>query len=337
MLGYLVQLIVNFLFNVLIHKPKKRIKTPPGKVDSGQGEASVDALCRSTAEMLERRNLAGLMLDDFSFSQKLRKSDISSPALEDKLRAMALEVTGRLGLPPLKQVIVVRIDDVQQPDRFGEYDPGSRIIRFFIKKKYFPEQLEAALCHECAHYFMDLKGLADLSNMALNERRTDVIACLVGFSRIMIRGYMLLTKAHYRVVTWTTDSTRVGYLDAADCEQVRKYLLGIRPQLQSRQNAAADEAALRTQLTHNIAGAKAMLEQARAMKAAHGMPATGRMPAKTLAKVQQALLALENGELEARIRNCEAGIKGRPEQLRGVNQDIMAVCEQLSMLLAAFR
>ena len=151
MLGYLMQLIVNFLLNVLIHKPKKRIKTPPGKVDSGQGEASVDALCRSTAEMLERRSLAGLMLDDFSFSQKLRKSDISSPALEDKLRAMALEVTGRLGLPPLKQVIVVRIDDVQQPDRFGEYDPGSRTVRFPVPSRGNPAARPSAAAGSRSH------------------------------------------------------------------------------------------------------------------------------------------------------------------------------------------
>lgn len=99
MLSYLMSLIVNYLVSVLIHKPRKRTKADPNK-KVWTGEASVDALSQSTAALLERRGLGALMLRDFSFQQRLRRCDINSQALEEKLRAMALEVASHLSLPP---------------------------------------------------------------------------------------------------------------------------------------------------------------------------------------------------------------------------------------------
>ena len=336
MLSYLMSLIVNCLVSVLIHKPRKRMKADPNK-KVWTGEASVDALSQSTAALLERRGLGALMLRDFSFQQRLRRCDINSQALEEKLRAMALEITSHLSLPPLRQVNVVRIDDDRQIDRFGEYDSAGKRINFYIKPKNDPEQITAALCHECTHYFMEMRELNDWSDRLLNERRTDVTACLIGFSRIMVRGYMILTKSHYRVVAWTADSNRVGYLDAADCDQVRKNLIKLRPGLQKRRAEEDNVNALKARLNQNIAGAKAMTEQVRAMLAAHGAPTGGRMPAKSLAGLQRALLALENGELETRIRQCESASRGDVGQLRAASNDIMAVCEALSTVLSAFK
>ena len=121
MLSYLMSLIVNYLVSVLIHKPRKRTKADPNK-KVWTGEASVDALSQSTAALLERRGLGALMLRDFSFQQRLRRCDINSQALEEKLRAMALEVTSHLSLPPLRQVNVVS-DRLQQDHGQRVYDP----------------------------------------------------------------------------------------------------------------------------------------------------------------------------------------------------------------------
>ena len=331
MLAYIVQRIIIYLAQVLIFKPRRRTKRAQGQ--TGLDAATLASLCESSATMLERSGLSQLMLRDFRFSRRLTRRDIRRADLAQRLTVMAREVTDSLSLPPLNEVVVNMLPKGSAaPKSFGTYESAQRRVTFYLKPDTFPEPIEAALCHECTHYFMDLRRLDDWRNRQTNECRTDVMACLVGFSRIMVRGYMVMTHARYRVVTWETDSMRVGYLDAVDCENVRKYLMKLRPGLQNRQQARASAADMQAQLSRNLAGAAAMLEQLEGMYAAHGAPGTGRISKKELARLQSALLALETGELRARLKQCQAqgDVSGRLKQVNDL-------CETLSVLHSAFR
>lgn len=311
------------------------MKRVNGQSGSGLDAAALNSLCQSASALLERNHLEKLMLGDFRFSSRLKKREIRDPGLLQRLTDMAREVTDSLELPPLREVTLKILPKNSQGGKaFGTYESAFKRINFFIKEDSFPEHIEAALCHECTHYFMDVRGLDDWRDRLTNERRTDVMACLIGFSRIMIKGYMIMTHARYRVISWETDSMRVGYLDAVDCEQVRKYLLARRPQIQSKQQAQANADRMKLDLARNIAGAKAMLEQIEILYASHGAPKPGRMSGRDLARLQRALLSLETGDLRRRLTQCEAQTGGDANaRLKAVNE----LCGEISILHAAFR
>lgn len=324
-------MIIQSLVNVLIHKPRRRIKRAQGQ--SGLDAAILDELCAKSFALLHRSGLDSLMLKDFSFSRHLTKKDVKSPNLRQKLTSMTREITDWLGLPPLKEVTVTLLPkDSNYAKHFGTYESAYRRINFYLKEDTFPEQIEAAICHECTHYFMELRLLDDWSDRQKNEYMTDVISCLVGFSKIMIRGYMVMTHARYRVIMWDTNSMRVGYLDAVDCEHVREVLLKQRPELQKRLKERTDREALRLEVERNIAGAKAMLEQIEAMYESHSIPKPGHMSKANLSVLQNALLSLETGELRTRLNQCES-----QRDVAAASKEIASLCKELTVLHAAFR
>ena len=179
---------------------------------------------------------------------------------------------------------------------------------------------------------LDAAILDDWSDRQKNEYMTDVISCLVGFSKIMIRGYMVMTHARYRVIMWDTNSMRVGYLDAVDCEHVREVLLEQPPELQKRLKERTDREALRLEVERNIAGAKAMLEQIEAMYESHSIPKPGHMSKANLSVLQNALLSLETGELRTRLNQCES-----QRDVAAASKEIASLCKELTVLHAAFR
>ena len=333
----LINLFLNLL-NVLFHKPRARTLKAADKQAQDLGEAAPDRLAETTADLLRRHGLEKLMLGDFAFRTRLSKADCKdAPALQRKLWDMMMEVVHHLSLVPLREVTVQFVTDAEAKGRIGEYDSGNRRISFYIQNKHLPEQIAAALCHECTHYFMEVNGLNDWSDRLLNERRTDVMTCLIGFSKIMIDGYMVMTKAHYRVVTWTAESQRVGYLDAEDCTVVRRRLLALRPELERRQAERQRQAEHRRELENCLSGARVMLTQVADTRAVRSAPDTGRLPKRELARLQAALLALESGELEGMLRRAEAASKDDPAQLEAARRDALSVCEALSLILSAYR
>lgn len=321
---------------VLLHKPKKRMKRAEGQ--TGLDAEMLDDLCQSSSDLLKSKGVETLMLRDFTFSHHLTRKDIRSENLVPRLTAMAKEVTDALSLPQLKEVTVTVIPrDNTEVRYFGTYESSYRRINFFIKPDCFPEQLEAALCHECTHYFMDTLSMDDWSDRQRNEYRTDVMSCLVGFSRIMIRGYTVMTHARYRVVTWETDGMRVGYLDAVDCEHVRSFLLKARPIIQQKHRLQESIQKMKTDLVRNTAGARAMLEQLNAMKSSYGQPNAGRIRQKDMTSLQKAMYSLESGELEARLRQCETMSHQGDDQLKKALESVDALCQDLSLLHAAYK
>ena len=79
-----------------------------------------------------------------------------------------------------------------------------------------------------------------------------------------------------------------------------------------------------------------MLEQARAMIAVSKSPKK-KLSRGELARLQQTLLALENGSCTERLNQAEKALSGDLAAVRGADDSVLAVCGELYRLMLAFQ
>lgn len=324
-----------YLLRVLLSKPKKK------RLDSGEktprGQASAERLAETAIAAFERKGMENLLLTDFSFQSQLTKDECGSLSLmEKKLQSMMAEVLNYLHLAPIS-LHVYPAGEHTKTDRLGEFDGTHRTLNFYIKGVYAPEQLAAALCHECTHYFMNIYLFDDWNDRALNERRTDVVACLAGFSKIMIDGYMVISDVEYEVTSWkTTNSRKVGYLNARKCRNVRKILLENRTRLLQKKRSRDEMEDIRMRLKKQISVAEELIEYAENMLAVIRIPDGHKQSKKEMKNTQLAFMALENGDLKLKLKQIKAMQNGTLDQLREAEKNTEEICGTLSRILAAF-
>lgn len=138
--------------------------------------------------LMKRRKLDHLLMSDYVFKTRITDRDKRDHAvLREKLNLMLHEMFRYLDLPPVYTVEIIPDEDMSiAPDLAAECVFGERVINFYLRSWYTPDQLTAMLCHECAHYFCLHYNMYVNSDTLLNEHFTDITACLMGFSRYMI-------------------------------------------------------------------------------------------------------------------------------------------------------
>ena len=237
-----------------------------------------------------------LMLRDFSFRATLSAVQVNNlQEAQTQLQSMLIEMLPHLHLLPNIRLIATRDKSQLLPGALGQYDQNGSYstIRMLVEPGTAPELLVAALCHECTHYFMRSYMLEDPDRQT-NEGLTDTMACLLGFSEIMLRS---------------NSNRPLPYLNHAEFEEVRRCLLASRSILQEKYDRKQNLAAARAQLQKNLSGARAMIEQARAMISVNKTP-NRSMSGASLSLLQQTLLALENGTYTETLRRAEAALSG---------------------------
>lgn len=81
----------------------------------------------------------------------------------------------------------------------------------------------AILCHECTHFFMQYNNL-NWNDTELNERRTDIIACLIGFSKALSSGYEEREIINYKLGYNEIRHVMIGYISDKECKDLVDYL-----------------------------------------------------------------------------------------------------------------
>ena len=163
-------------------------------------------LTRNRIDLMKRRKLDPLFLKDYHFTSRLTDKDMSTPeSVRQKLDDMLQEMLRYLHLPATFSVEVIPDEDMTiAPDRAAECNFHDFRIKFFLRKSHTPEQLISWLCHECAHYFCYYHNMYEYKVFMLNEWYTDIVACLMGFSKYLlcpeIANY--LTYEQLREVRW---------------------------------------------------------------------------------------------------------------------------------------
>ena len=353
----LISIIINLfanliyrLFHVLIHNPNGKGK---GNTTIVEGKGSAQSLAQECAELLKKRGMERLMLQDFEFQNRVSKKEIQDlQALQRKLQDMSAELAEYLHLAPISIDVMKGSDDKNAPSAAGDYVSGGRKIDFYVRDYYVEDQLKAILCHEFTHYFMDSNRFDDWSDRALNERRTDVMSSMIGFSKIMIEGYYVITKAKYRVFTWDVQSSSVvGYLNVSENKIVRKQLLKIRKQLNksiedkkktetkkantSKKNSSqinTDIEALRLDLKHRTEGTRQMLDQVNTIK--KRSPSSENVSKMDFQKLQEALFFLENGNDQQILDYCEkASQSGDAEEVQNAQKKLLHLGNELYIIM----
>ena len=317
-------LLLNYVINRLrVRRYEKRVKngqfTYCREPDLERTRKLFD-MCR---QRLESVGLTDLMLRDFSFGTQLTQAQCDNDAqAAAQLQSMLIEMLPHLHLMPNVKLLVTTDASKLQPGALGEYDAGQRTVRILLQPgQRSPEVLSAALCHECLHCFLYTYGISS-PDPQLNEGLTEAMTCLVGFSQIMIRS---------------NANRQLPYLIRAEFEELRRSLLAIRPQLQQQADQKQNLQTAREQLKKNLAGAAAMIEQAKAMIAVNKAPQSKRLSAAELRQLQQTLLALENGSYAVTLRQAEQSLNGDLSAVRKADDAVLAICGSLYRLMLAFR
>ena len=274
-------------------------------------------------QKLGKVGLTDLMLRDFHFRTQLSQAQCKDPQqVQARLQSMLMEMLPHLHLLPDIRVIMTRDPSELIHGALGQYEHSGSIktIRILLVPDATPALLAATLCHECSHYFLYSYVLSE-PDRDINEGLTEVMACLVGFSEIMIQA----------------DPNRdPPYLNRPEFEEARRCLLAARPALQQKHDQKRSLLSARTQLKKNLAGGRAMLEQARAMIAVSKSPKK-KLSRGELARLQQTLLALENGSCTERLNQAEKALSGDLAAVRGADDSVLAVCGELYRLMLAFQ
>ena len=183
--------------------------------------------------------------------------------LESSLNAIAKDMLSYLRLPPLVNVEVIRLTNEQTTTRAGEYqkiDFALKIIRIIVKPDYKMRNVLATLCHECTHYFMEVKGL-NIKDQARNEIRTDLLANMLGFSKFLQDGYEKIVTEKRDGTLVQTHTTKIGYITADECRETDRYMGLIRKKIFAVQEDVQKLEEVRTRADESLVVARQLFDQ----------------------------------------------------------------------------
>ncbi|MBR1585683.1 MAG: hypothetical protein IJ662_09100 [Clostridia bacterium] len=317
---------------------------------------------KSIQKRLEQKGLDYYLRYDFGFKNILTGDDLKTQQkLEQKMTAMMNDILRWLKLTPDMKLRVVCVQQRKVGDAGGTYDHNNKLITINFYKKDTPDTLTSVLCHECTHCFLYRNGLF-FPDSYQTERFTDITSCLLGFSYYRIHGSGRLGK--------TKIASQRGYLKKDEFAAINRYLRRFRKQAgpttrapeqktaqtpppekkatptpppeQHKQTAAQTQQPdptpeLREQLNHHLAGADAMLQQAKDVLTLHKVPTRTDLTPQDYDALKRTVDQLTTGAMSAELQACRAALGQDAQHLRQADQTVMRICEDLSRVMNAFR
>ena len=334
-------------------KPAKKLSAKALKKNPDAVQAA--EWTRDRIRELESHGYTHLLMADYSFKTRLTDKDLQSIGkLEQILNDMLREMLKYLDLPMSYRARVIYDPDMKiAPDRAGECDFKNRRIHVYLRKNDTADTIRAILSHECAHYFSHFHAL-EKPDKAMNERCTDITACLTGFSLYMLKpgspGYLKpeqfqMVRAvllEERKKPASTSSARPAQNQQAS-QTVRQDQANsgqkTRPIVERNNPAVAQKQleADREKLRSLVRSARDMLAQARDLVAVKKIPSRTDLQPEDYTFLQQAIDRLNAGGYDDRLRRCEGSLNGNQEDVSGASDQAMSVCEEISRILWVYR
>ena len=315
LLSALVIIVIYLVINLTRRNPKPTYRKPE--------EERVNSLFNIASGLLKERGMQWLMLQDYSFRTTISKpGSVPLEETQQQLQSALTEILSHVHImPDVRLEVTNNPADLSGPDRAGEYS-YNKVVRVLVSASHTAEGLLEVLCHETTHYIMHVKNLSlPVQDKDMTEGLTEVTACLLGFSEAMI----------------ASDSTRnPPYLNKPEFQKVRKLLLERRAVLQKQKDRAAELKAAREQLRKNLASARTMMEQTRAMMAVNKTPSARRMSKASFKRLQQAMLSLENDSYAETLALAEAALKRGPDDVHKADEQVLNICGDLFRVMLAF-
>ena len=315
LLSVLVIIVIYLVIILTRRNPKPTYRKPE--------EERVNSLFNIASGLLKERGMQWLMLQDYSFRTTISKpGSVPLEETQQQLQSALTEILSHVHImPDVRLEVTNNPADLSGPGRAGEYS-YNKVVRVLVSASHSAAELLEVLCHETTHYIMHVKNLSlPVQDNDMTEGLTEVTACLLGFSEAMI----------------ASDSTRnPPYLNKPEFQKVRKLLLERRAILQKQKDRAAELKAAREQLRKNLASARTMMEQTRAMMAVNKTPSARRMSKASFKRLQQAMLSLENGSYAETLALAEAALKRGPDDVHKADEQVLNICGDLFRVMLAF-
>ena len=172
----------------MIVLPKNPYDTSENRIPDEQAVS----IAKDEITILEERGFANLLMKDYVVPDKLLAVlPKSGTYKEDQLRPIMKDMLQHLGMPTDIPLSIESADFVRfpgQPNPDASAGGNEKIIRLKLLSQYQSVNVLALLCHECARHFMMTNRLKQ-NGGGYKEARIDVVANLIGFSRLMESGY----------------------------------------------------------------------------------------------------------------------------------------------------
>lgn len=174
---------------------------------------------------LEKRGLRDYLFKEFHYTGK--NIIPQNEDFEQTIRSAFLQVVMYLSLPPFVHLEIEYANDPNNKKKAyaGLYttNGSDHKVTINIRNNYNHFSILAIICHECTHYFMQYHHL-NWNDTSMNEQRTDVLACMLGFSSILESGYRPNPNIDPNDVrTYDTYHT-IGYIPFTECQNIRSYI-----------------------------------------------------------------------------------------------------------------
>lgn len=334
--GNQLQLLIKAIFTKLSRKSNFELKEPKGSltvVYSG-------AMC----ELLIKKGLGHFLLADFSPKYSLlQDKHFNKTKARNILGSIMIDIFKHLELPPFVELIIIDENDNEifnNADRVGQFSSTHQKKKIIIKtkKQYSIINIVAILCHECTHYFMEYNGL-NWDDVHLNEKRTDIMANLIGFSEVMIKGYRVISTERVYGNIRNTITHRIGYITDSECAEVRQYLLWKRYILEKQKKDNAELLNVKVALSKHIEVAKTLYEQISSIDLRSKCGLQNISNPMQLAKLQKVLLEYENRDIENELLRYQVVLTSNigMEKTIKANESAMKLCADILCWISAFQ
>ena len=286
------------------------------------------SIAEGVVTVLEQKHLEKFLMRDYVISVFLSFGDLSGRVKnisEEKLNIILTDILNFLELP-----VFVRLEIKYNSDKStaGTYHNNNyeRKIIINMEDYYSPSNVIAILCHECTHYFMEYHKL-NWNDTELNEQRTDVVANLIGFNKIMLEGYREINSVKTSWNTKTTTTHKIGYISTQDCYDLKNFLELSRNEILQKQQVNKILQEIKNEIQHHIRTAKILYQQ---LEFIDIKKINISNPEKIL-KIQEILTQKENRNINHEILKYEEAMTkiSNISQANKQKQSIYNLCSEL--------
>ena len=342
--GYvcLFLLVCAVVAGVILSKRSKRENNSPSGSQSPNIDEVFDAYRTPTlsiaagfCELMMKKGLDRFLMRDYSSPLVLSHSDLKDKeTAQRKLFDILLDIMRFLELPDLVRLNVeCNNGNDEGSENAGHYNNSAngRIITVKIKPFYKHDNVLAILCHEVTHYFMEHNRL-NWNDTELNENRTDVVANLIGFNRIMIAGYREIRNTVYSWDSRTIERHKIGYITESDCRDLGELLRNCRKIIRKKHEDEEQFSRMRQKTEQYLETAKTLSLHLSYIDPRNLKACTP----ERLREIQSVLMQKEVRDISGEILRIESSLRNISDvsKMSLLHQEVSKLCGDLSSWLA---
>lgn len=292
-------------------------------------------------EKLKSKSAEDIVLkDDFRIEREYFERIQPGKYVTEYVEALASDILDYLNIKNSIDIIIVYDNDdryTSQKKAAGYYRSNRlrREIQIIVHKDYSCIDIASILCHEISHFYMELMNLA-YQEKDKNEEATDVMAIMLGFGKIVIKGY---AEHQYResigLNTERIHKSKIGYISNRDCKIVygllkkrKKYEIAKR-QAEIELNEIKNKTTKKLELANELYSRLVMIAQS---------GTTTSMTQEDILKIQDLYMKIESEYFSTQLSRFSSKLLKSlaREDIEKMGEEIDQLCYDITMYNSLF-